>query len=65
MSVDLCKITNSSGVAKSKDSVIGIGATATENVAYIYARLLFFYPPDSARDKKIAKVSRHHIDTQQ
>jgi hypothetical protein len=42
MSVDLCKITNSSGVAKSKDSVIGIGATATENVAYIYARLPLF-----------------------
>ena len=33
MSVDLSKITNSSGVAKSKDSVVGIGATATRTTA--------------------------------
>jgi len=36
-----------------------------ESVAYIYVRLLFFDPPDSARDKKMAEVSRHPIDTQQ
>jgi uncharacterized SAM-binding protein YcdF (DUF218 family) len=36
-----------------------------ENLAYIYVRLLFFYLPDSARDKKMAEVSRHPIDTQQ
>ena len=36
-----------------------------ESVAYIYVRRLFFYPPDSARDKKMAEVSRHPIDTQQ
>ncbi len=33
MSVDLSKITNSSGVAKSKDSVVGIGATASRTSA--------------------------------
>jgi hypothetical protein len=33
MSVDLSKITNSFGVAKSKDSVVGIGATATRTTA--------------------------------
>ena len=33
MSVDLSKITNSSGVTKSKDSVVGIGATATRTTA--------------------------------
>ena len=33
MSVDLSKITNSSGVAKSKDSVVGIGVTATRTTA--------------------------------
>jgi len=33
MSVDLPKITNSSGVAKSKDSIVGIGATATRTTA--------------------------------
>ncbi len=33
MSVDLSKITNSSSVAKSKDSVVGIGATATRTTA--------------------------------
>ena len=33
MSVDLSKITNSSGVAKSKDSVVGIGATAIRTTA--------------------------------
>ena len=33
ISVDLSKITNSSGVAKSKDSVVGIGATATRTTA--------------------------------
>ena len=52
MSVNLSKVTNSSGVAKSKDSVVGIGATATGSVAYIYARLLFFYPPESSRGEK-------------
>lgn len=41
MSVDLSKITNSSGVAKSKDSVVGIGPTATGSVAYIYKAPLF------------------------
>jgi uncharacterized SAM-binding protein YcdF (DUF218 family) len=43
----------------------GVKDVVAENVAYIYARLLFFYPPDSARDKKMAEVSRHPIDTQQ
>ena len=33
MSVDLSKITNSSSVAKSSDSVVGIGATATRTTA--------------------------------
>ena len=33
MSVDLSKITNSFGAAKSKDSVVGIGATATRTTA--------------------------------
>ena len=33
MSVDLSKITNNSGVAKSKDSVVGIGVTATRTTA--------------------------------
>jgi len=33
MRVDLSKITNSSGVAKSKDSIVRIGATATRTTA--------------------------------
>ena len=33
MSVGLSKFSNSSGVAKSKDSVVGIGATATRTTA--------------------------------
>ncbi len=43
----------------------GVKDVFAESVAYIYARLIFFYPPDSARDKKMAEVSRHPIDTQQ
>ena len=43
----------------------GVKDVVAESVAYIYVRLLFFYPPDSARDKKMAEVSRHPIDTQQ
>jgi uncharacterized SAM-binding protein YcdF (DUF218 family) len=30
----------------------GVKDVVAENVAYIYARLLFFYPPDSARGEK-------------
>jgi hypothetical protein len=33
MSVDLSKINNSSGVARSNDRVVGIGATATRTIA--------------------------------
>jgi uncharacterized SAM-binding protein YcdF (DUF218 family) len=43
----------------------GAKDVVAENLAYIYAKLLFFYPPDSARDKKMAEVSRHPIGTQQ
>jgi hypothetical protein len=46
MSIDLSKLTNSSGAAKSKDSGVGIGAAATRSVAYIYARLPLFLHRD-------------------
>jgi hypothetical protein len=37
MSLDLSKITNSYDVAKSKDSVVGIGATATRTTAQAHS----------------------------
>jgi hypothetical protein len=53
MSVDLAKITNSSSVAKRKDSVVGIGATATRTTAQAH--------PDKGIDPNDKHLCTDHL----